>query len=77
MSNEVSITIDLARLIEATLPLWSGLFVGAWVLLRLMVFKPLSKISQDLEELKELFTESFTRIRVLEEKVKTLEEHKI
>lgn len=73
METPVAITIDLAKLIEATLPLFFGLFAGAWVLLRFMVFRPLMKISDDLEELKDLFYEDRSRIDVIETKLETLE----
>jgi len=62
----MKITVDLSTLIIGTIPLWVALFGGAWVLMRLLIFKPLDSISTDLKLLTSILNGMETRIKLLE-----------
>lgn len=61
-------TITLTTLILALIPVGIAMFAGSWILLNLMVFKPLDKISDKLEDLSEIYANHENRIVMLEYK---------
>lgn len=69
----MELKFDLLDLMYATIPLWVALFAGAWTLLRFMVFQPLHEISEDLKEIKSLFSVHEQRIIILEYKLSELD----
>lgn len=67
------IQVDIATLILGMVPLWIGIFAGAWALMRVMIFKPLDEISKDIKEIKNVFSKHDERITLLEYKMEQIQ----
>jgi hypothetical protein len=73
VSSNLVIHVDIISVALATIPLWLGLFAGCWVLLRILIFRPLNEISLDLKDIKTHLFKHDERLSILETKVKILE----
>jgi len=66
--------IDLVTLLIGMMPLFAALFSGAWIIVKMLVFKPLDQMAKDISQMKESWVDYNVRMNILELKVEILEQ---
>lgn len=50
METQVTVTVSIATLITALVPLLVAMFGGAWVLMKAMIFNPMMSLKGEIKE---------------------------
>jgi hypothetical protein len=69
----MTIQVEFLQLAAVLTPLFIGMFAGVWALLHRLVFRPLDKISQTLEKMRDIQVVHEIKLEKLEERVEHLE----
>jgi hypothetical protein len=69
----MTLNLDVATLIIASIPMLLSCFSGAWALLDRMVFRPLTEISHDLKDIKVCMDHHANRLTIAEARLDALE----